>query len=110
MRGILFWIIILFLKPYLYISIYRFFDNKLFKRLTIVFLVFSIFSVVAGIYYMRTIFSGGLSAMTFWPNFSLALMLSFFICETLTAAFFLFQDILFLIIFLSKKIVNNSTS
>ena len=89
MRLILFWAIMIFIKPYIYINIYKIFDRKRYKQLSLMLALLSLISLILGIYYMATTFGGGISTVRWVSNFSMALMLSFLICELLIAPFFL---------------------
>lgn len=97
MRLILFWAIMIFIKPYIYINIYKIFDRKRYKQLSLMLAFLSLISLILGIYYMATTFGGGISTVRWVSNFSMALMLSFLICELLIAPFFLLQDLISLL-------------
>lgn len=82
----------IFIKPYLYINMYKMFEKKRWKRLSIFLASISALSLLLGIYYMVNTFGGGISTARFSSNFFMALMLSFLICELLVVPFFLIQD------------------
>ncbi|MCH2023497.1 MAG: metallophosphoesterase [Saprospiraceae bacterium] len=97
MSRFIFFVLLIVIKFYLYISLYRLTNIKFIRCIAIVFCVASFLSVIFGFYYISLGFGGGLSSMTFIQNFSIALMLSFFICEMLIVSFYLLQDLMTII-------------
>lgn len=92
MRGLFFGGLIIVLKVYVYVSLVRLFEKKLYQRLGIFLGSVSILSMIAGLYTLFNSFSGGISQVSIFSNYSLALMISFLVCELLVGAFFLLDD------------------
>ena len=98
MRGILFFVFLIVIKVYLYISLFRLFNKNALRYIVLALSFASFLSVGLGCYTVFTGFVGGISNMSFVQNFSFALMLSFFICEILIAPFFFLEDLMTMIV------------
>ena len=93
MRGILFWVLVVALKIYVYASLMRLFKRPLYRRLAIGGAVLSFVVLGLGLYTAFVGFSGGIQHPTVFSNFSLALMVSMFVCELFLVPFFLLDDL-----------------
>jgi len=87
------WGFIIIMKVYLYFSLIRLSKKLLYRNLAIGLTVLSVLSTIAGVYTMIVKFGGGISSVTAFSNYSLALMISFLVCELFVSAFFLLDDI-----------------
>lgn len=90
----------LLFKIYLFRGVRQVFTKRPWR---IAYFILSIGSLVIGIPTMILSFSGGMIDMHFLQNFTIALMLSVFICELLVFPFFLVDDLRDLILRLTKK-------
>ncbi|BDS12864.1 metallophosphoesterase [Aureispira anguillae] len=93
MRGIAFWGLVLVLKFYLYYNLVRLFKRPLFRWLAVGLGLISILSMIGGLYTLFNNFSGGISQVSVFSNYSLALMISFLVCELFVGAFFVLDDL-----------------
>jgi hypothetical protein len=73
---------------------YKLFDQKKYKGLSLLVAGLSVLSLILGWYFMVDVFGGGYTNLRWLSNFLMALMLSFLICELFVAPFFLLQDLL----------------
>jgi hypothetical protein len=67
---------------------YKLFDQKKYKGLSLLVAGLSVLSLILGWYFMVDIFGGGYTNLRWLSNFLMALMLSFLICELFVAPFF----------------------
>ncbi len=81
------------LKLYVYGSLFRLFERRLFKILTIVLALFSILMVGVTYYASQTAFANGIIHPPLWANMAFGLVVSFFICELLLGGFFVLDEI-----------------
>ncbi len=78
------------------------------KYLALVYFVFSVICLILGMITLNTAFEKNNFFMSFWSNFSLALMVSVFICEAILGVFFIFDDLIRLIQWAMAKFSANS--
>lgn len=90
--GILFWGLVLVLKLYVYNHLVRIFKKTAYRRMALGLGFCSFLATGLGLYTMIFTFSKGISNPSLFANFSLALMISFAVCELLLAVFFLVDD------------------
>ena len=93
-------LVLLLFKIYLFRGVHQVFTKRPWRM---AYFILSIGSLVIGIPTMILSFSGGMIDMHFLQNFTIALMLSVFICELLVFPFFLVDDLRDLILRLAKK-------
>lgn len=93
MGSVIFWGLIIIMKCYVYFSLTRLFEKSLYRKLSIGLGLVSILSTAAGLYTLMERFGGGISTVTVFSNYSLALMITFLVCELFLAVFFLLDDI-----------------
>ena len=92
-RGILFWGLIVALKIYVYTNLIRLFKRPLYRGIAISLVVGAALSFVLGMYTMMNSFPPGVVQKTLFSNLSLALLVSFTVCEVLLVPFFLLDDL-----------------
>lgn len=92
-RGILFWLLIVALKVYVYVNLIRLFKRPLYKKIAIGLVISAVLSFIIGLYTMFNSFPPGVAQKTLFSNLSLALLVSFSVCEMLLAPFFLLDDL-----------------
>jgi len=93
MGSFVFWGLVLVMKLYIYLSLVRLFKRSLYRNLSIGLGVVSILSMGVGLYSFFNTFGGGISSVSAFPNYSIALMISFLVCELFLTAFFVLDDI-----------------
>lgn len=93
MRGLAFWGLIIVMKFYIYFCLVRLFKRPLYRILSIGLGIVSALSMIVGIYAFFNSFGGGISSVSAFSNYSIALMISFFICELILSGFFLLDDV-----------------
>jgi len=90
---IFFWGLVLVLKLYVYTSLVRIFKRTAYRRMALGLGFSSFLATGLGLYTLVYTFSKGISNPSLFSNFSLALMISFGVCELLLVMFFLVDDI-----------------
>lgn len=86
-------VIMTVLKLYVYGSMYKLFDRKLYKVLTVILAVIS-FSMIGVTYYTaQTIFARGIIHPPLWGNMAFGLVVSFFVTELMLGAFFVVDEV-----------------
>lgn len=85
-----FLLILVLFKVYIIWGFHQAFRSKI---PTIVFGIFSIGTLAAGVVTMFIAFGNGIIGMKFWQNFTIALMVSVLMCEILLAVFFFTDDV-----------------
>lgn len=93
MRIFAFWALVLGMKFYIYFCLIRLFKRPLYRSLVIGLGVVSVLSMGVGLYTFFNSFGGGISNVSAFPNYSIALMISFLVCELILSAFFLLDDL-----------------
>lgn len=93
MGRFIFWGLIIVMKFYVYSSLAKLFKTPLYRNLSIGLAVVSVLASATGLYTLIERFGGGISTVTIFSNYSLALMITFLVCELFLAIFFLLDDI-----------------
>jgi predicted MPP superfamily phosphohydrolase len=93
MGRVIFWGLIIIMKFYVYFSLTRLFKRPLYRNLSIGLAVLSVLSTATGLYTLIERFGGGISTVTVFSNYSLALMISFLVSELFLTVFFLLDDL-----------------
>lgn len=93
MRGSAFWLLVVVLKCYVYIQFARLVKQPLYRWGVLLLAIVSILSMVGGLHTLWNDFAGGISHVSAFSNYSLALMISFLVVEVLVAAFFILDDL-----------------
>ncbi|MBL4649554.1 MAG: metallophosphoesterase [Aureispira sp.] len=93
MGRFVFWGFVIVMKLYVYFSLIGLSKRPLYRNLSIGLAVVSVLSTIAGLYTLIDKFGGGISSVTAFSNYSLALMISFLVCELFISVFFLLDDI-----------------
>jgi predicted MPP superfamily phosphohydrolase len=93
MARFIFFCFVIVMKFYIYFSLIRLFKRPLYRNLSMGLAVVSALSTIAGIYTLVERFGGGISTVTVFSNYSLALMISFLVSEVFVSVFFLLDDI-----------------
>ena len=65
----------------------------MYRKLSIALGLVSVLSTAVGLYTLMERFGGGISTVTVFSNYSLALMITFLVCELFLVAFFILDDI-----------------
>ncbi|WMX13835.1 MULTISPECIES: metallophosphoesterase [unclassified Aureispira] len=93
MRSFAFWALVVVMKIYVYFSLVRLFKRPLYRNLAIGLGVISVLSMGVGVYALFNSFGGGISSVSAFANYSIALMISFLVCELMVSPFFLLDDL-----------------
>lgn len=93
MRSFGFWALVVGMKFYVYFCLIRLFKRPLYRNLAIGLGVVSVLSMGVGLYSLFDSFAGGISTVSSFSNYSIALMISFLVCELILSSFFLLDDL-----------------
>lgn len=107
-RSVLFWVIILILKFYIYYSLTKVFVNPVYKKIAIGVGIFSFLLLGATFY---TLFNSFSIARPGWiTNLLLGLTVTFLVCEVLITPFFLLDDMGAVVRWIYQKATGVDTS
>ena len=107
-RSVLFWVLVLILKFYIYYSLTKVFTNPVYKKISIGLGIFSFVLLGAAIY---TLFNGFSIDRPGWvTNVLLGLTITFLVCEVILAPFFLLDDLVAISQWSYRKLTNVDTS